>query len=328
MTDVPRIELHLHLEGAAPPDFIRRIAAEKSHRLDRVFDERGGYDFSDFTRFLQVYDAATAVLTTPDDYARLVTAICEDLAEQGVIYAETFVSPEFCGGNDLTAWRDYLAAMTEAAARAEARHGLRLRGVVTPIRHLGPERAKGAALCAAETAGAWVVGLGIGGDERVGLPADFAYSFDMAREAGLGLTAHAGEWGGPDSVRGVLDDLRVTRVGHGVRAIEDPALVDRLAEDGVVLEICPGSNIALGLYPNWKAHPIDRLRRAGVPVTVSTDDPPFFHTSLTREYDRLSDVFGWQDDTFRAINITAAQAAFCDAATRADLLTALEAKDD
>ena len=120
MTDVPRIELHLHLEGAAPPDFIRRIAAEKSHRLDRVFDERGGYDFSDFTRFLQVYDAATAVLTTPDDYARLVTAICEDLAEQGVIYAETFVSPEFCGGNDLTAWRDYLAAMTEAAARAEA----------------------------------------------------------------------------------------------------------------------------------------------------------------------------------------------------------------
>ena len=167
MTDVPRIELHLHLEGAAPPDFIRRIAAEKSHRLDRVFDERGGYDFSDFTRFLQVYDAATAVLTTPDDYARLVTAICEDLAEQGVIYAETFVSPEFCGGNDLTAWRDYLAAMTEAAARAEARHGLRLRGVVTPIRHLGPERAKGAALCAAETAGAWVVGLGIGGEDGI-----------------------------------------------------------------------------------------------------------------------------------------------------------------
>lgn len=328
MTTIPKVELHLHLEGAAPPEFIRRVADEKRIRLERVFDERGGYAFGDFTRFLQVYEAATSVLTTPADYGRLVTAVCDELAEQGVIYAETFVSPEFCGGNDLSAWGDYLAAMREAASLAEARHGLYLRGVVTPIRHLGPERAKGAALCAAETAGDWVVGMGLAGDERVCEPRDFAWSFDMAREAQLGLTAHAGEWGGPESVRAALDDLRVGRIGHGVRAAEDPALIDRLAEDGIVLEVCPGSNIALGLFSGWKAHPIDQLRRAGVPVTVSTDDPPFFHTTLTQEYDRLSDVFGWQEDAFRAINITAARAAFCDEATRTTLLTALEAKDD
>jgi adenosine deaminase len=319
LRDLPKAELHLHLEGAAPPDFIRGLAAEKGIRLSGVFDERGAYVFDDFWQFLKVYEAATSVLQTPEDYARLVTAVLQDRAEDGVIYAETFLSPDFCGGGDISAWADYLAAMREAAQAAERSMGITLRGIVTCIRHFGPDRARRSALCAAETAGDWLVGFGIAGDERAFALKDFTWSFDCAREAGLALTAHAGEWDGPTSVAAALEHLRPARIGHGVRAIEDPALVDRLAEAGTVLEVCPGSNIALGLYPSWRAHPVDRLRRAGVKVTLSTDDPPFFHTTLTREYDRLAEAFDWDEAEFAALNRTALDAAFCDPATRARL---------
>ena len=325
---LPKVELHLHLEGAAPPDLIRRIGDEKGRRLEGVFDASGGYAFRDFAHFLQVYEAATSVLSRPEDYARLTEAVLEAQAAQGIVYTEAFLAPEFCGGGDLGAWRDHLAAIREAAARAEARHGVILRGVATSIRHLGAGAARRAALCAAETAGDWLVGFGMAGDERFGAAGDFAYAFDMAREAGLGLTTHAGEWAGPASVRAALDDLRVDRIGHGVRAIEDPALVARLAREGVVLEVCPGSNIALGVYPDWAAHPVARLREAGVAVTLSTDDPPFFHTALDAEYARLADVFGWREDDFRAINRTAAEAAFCDAGTRDRVLKMLEPEND
>lgn len=321
---LPKVELHLHLEGAAPPAFIRGLAAEKNVDLSRIFDEDGHYAYADFTEFLRVYEAATSVLTTPEDYHRLTSAVLAESAASGVIYSETFLSPDFCGGRDVGAWREYLAAICEAAEAAERSDGITLRGIVTCIRHFGPDKAKETALCAAETQGDWVVGFGIAGDESMGEPGDFAYAFDMAREAELRLTAHAGEWRGPQGIRDTLDTLRPERIGHGVRAIEDPALVDRLAEDEIVLEVCPGSNIALGIYPDWRDHPIDRLRRAGVPVTISTDDPPFFHTTMDDEYDRLSDAFGWDEAELNAIARGSAQAAFCDEDTRARILKTLE----
>ncbi len=321
---LPKVELHLHLEGAAPPAFIRGLAAEKRIDLSRIFDDRGGYRFGDFREFLRVYEAATSVLTTPEDYRRLTLAVLEDRAADGVVYAETFLSPDFCGGGDPVAWAEYLAAIRDAAAQAERDAGIILRGIVTCIRHFGPDRARPVALAAAETAGDWLVGFGIAGDEAAGRPRDFAWAFDCAREAGLRLTAHAGEWAGPVSVRDALDDLRVERIGHGVRAIEDAELVRRLAREGVMLEVCPGSNIALGLYPGWAAHPVARLLDAGVRVSLSTDDPPFFHTTLGREYDRLADAFGWDSADFATINRDALAAAFCDDATRDRLLPRLE----
>jgi adenosine deaminase len=318
---LPKIELHLHLEGAAPPAFIRGLAREKAIDISGIFDAAGGYRFDGFAEFLKVYEAATSVLTSPSDYARLTRAVLEESAGHGVIYSEAFLSPDFCGGGDLAAWAEHVAAMREAA-RALAPE-IEFRGVVTCIRHFGPERARAAARCAAETAGDFITGFGIAGAETVGELGDFAWAFDCAREAGLGLTAHAGEWRGPESVRAALA-LGVARIGHGVRAIEDPALVDQLAERGTVLEVCPGSNIALGLYPGWRAHPIERLMARGVKVTVSTDDPPFFRTTMTREYDRLAEAFGWDEAVFRSLNETAARAAFCDEGTRARILTRLE----
>ncbi len=325
MRDLPKIELHLHLEGAAPPAFIRGLAKEKAIDIGGIFDERGNYRYKDFWDFLKVYEAATSVLTSPEDYARLVGAVLEECAASGVIYAETFVSPDFCGGRDPGAWREYLHAMTEAAARAEATAGISLRGIVTAIRHFGPEKARETAICAAETAGDWIVGFGLAGDEKAGAPKDFRWSFDCAREAGLRLTAHAGEWGGPESVRAALRDLEGDRIGHGVRAIEDLALVDELAEKGVVLEVCPGSNVALGLYPGFRAHPIGRLYDRGVKVTVSTDDPPFFHTTMRREFEMLHDAFDWDEGVFETLNRTALDAAFCDADTKAMIAKRLEA---
>ncbi|WP_372887893.1 adenosine deaminase [Shimia sp.] len=324
VADLPKIELHLHHEGAAPPDLIRQLAHEKRVDLSRVFDQGGGYAFKDFAHFLQVYEAATSVLQTPEDYARLTRALLEQSAANGVVYCESFLSPDFCGGGDVAAWKEYLAAIREAAERAEADLGIILRGIVTPVRHFGPDRAKRSALCAAETAGDWIVGLGMGGDETMGRQGDFAYAFDMAREAGLRRTTHAGEFAGPASVRAAIRDLGVERIGHGVRAIEDPDLVRELADRRITLEVCPGSNLALGLYPEMARHPIARLRDAGVPVTVSTDDPPFFHTTMRREYDMLAETFGWQVADFRALNQTAIDAAFCCAETRARVLKKLE----
>ncbi len=323
-TDIPKVELHLHLEGAAPPAFIRGLAREKNIDISGIFDENGGYKFEGFVPFLRTYEAACTVLQTPQDFYRLTRAVLENSAAEGVIYTEAFVSPDFCGGNDVAAWKDYMAAMQEAAAQAEARDGIVLRGILTCIRHEGPDTAKLAARCAQETAGDWLVGFGMGGDEHQFKQADFAYAFDMAREAGLRLTSHAGEWCGPGEVRDAIDHLGVERIGHGVHSIDDPALVETLAERGIVLEVCPGSNVALGVYKRWQDHPIERLRAAGVKVTVSTDDPPFFHTTLGAEYDRLADTFGWDDARFAEINRTAADAAFCDATTRAAVLKRLE----
>lgn len=321
---LPKLELHLHLEGAAPPDFIRELAGEKDIRLDGIFDDNGNYDYPDFLGFLKVYEAATQVLTGPVEFNRLMARVLEESASHGVIYTEMFLSPDFCGGGDLGAWRDYLAAMDEAADKARTTHGIQARFIVTPVRHFGPDQSRITAKLAQETAGGRLTGFGMGGDEKAFHPKDFAFSFDMAREAGLGITQHAGEMAGPQSVIDSLDYLRPSRIGHGVRAIEDARLVKRLADEGIVLEVNPGSNVALGIYADWPSHPIAALRDAGVPVTVSTDDPPFFHTDMSHEYAMLARDLGWELGDFAGINHTAASAAFCDEDTRADLIRQLE----
>ena len=322
MTDwrsLPKVELHLHLEGAAPPALIRTLAAEKGIALPGVFDAKGHYLWHDFSSFLACYEAACQVLSSPEDYARLTAAVLAAARADGVIYTEVFVSPDLCGGGDPVAWREYLAAIAGAADLP----GIEMRVIATAIRHFGPERALRAAELTADAAGHFVTGFGMGGEERFGHAADYADAFEIARAAGLSLTSHAGEFGGPASVAETLDALGVARIGHGVRAIEDPALVADLAARGTVLEVNPGSNIALGLYPDWPQHPVRALRDAGVTVTLSTDDPPYFHTDLPSEYAALSAAFGWTVEDFRALNVAAAKAAFCDEATRSAVLQQL-----
>ena len=327
---MPKVELHTHLEGCAPPAFIRGLAKEKSLDISGIFNADGTYAYRDFEHFLQVYEAACTTLQGPEDFYRLTKAVLEESASHGVVYQETFVSPDFCGGGDVAAWRDYMAAMQTAADEADRDLGITLKGIVTAIRHFGPDAAKPAATCAVETFGDFITGFGMAGAEMVGRPENYAYAFDMAREAGMPLTCHAGEWGGASMVADTLRDLKVDRIGHGIGAIEDPKLVAQIAESGVTLEVCPGSNVFLNAkikgkgLTKWADHPIQLLRDAGVKVTVSTDDPPFFKTTMTDEFDMLAQTFGWDETDFAEINQNAVAAAFCDDATRTKITKRLD----
>ena len=321
---VPKTELHLHIEGAAPPDFIRMLAAEKNGDLSKIFKDDGSYVWKDFAEFLKTYEAACSVLQTPDDFRRLTEAVLDVSAAHGVVYTEMFLSPDFCGGGDLEVWKDYLAAMTAGAENGKAKHGIETRFISTCIRHFGPEKAEQTAKITAATAGGLLTGFGMGGEERHLQASDFTKAFEIAGAAKLGLTSHAGEICGADSVRETLDSMKVTRIGHGVRAIEDADLVARLAEEQIVLEVCPGSNISLNVFQTWGDHPIAKLRDAGVPVTVSTDDPPYFYTDMTQEYGNLHKTFGWDLADFQDINRTAMNAAFCDDETRQRVMAKFE----
>ncbi len=322
----PKIELNLHLEGAAPPSFIRGLARERHMDLGGLFTTEGRYVWNDYATFRKAHDAASSVVQSPEDHHRMVLAVLEESAANGVAYTEIYISPQSCGGQR-DAWVDHVAAMREAAEHAQRRMGIIMRGIVAVTRHHGPDKARQSALCAAETAGDFILGLGLTGDETICDPKDFRWAFDCAREAGLRLACDAGERRGPSSIRDALRDLGPRRIGQGARAIEDLALVDELAEQGIVLDLCPGANIALGLYPGWRAHPAGQLYHRGVRITLSTAFPAFFGTTMTEAYDRLAEAFDWDEGVFDAIARTSLEAAFCDSATRARVQKRLETPD-
>ena len=321
-TQLAKTEIHLHLEGAAPPAFIKTLAGEQGLTLEGVFDEAGHYRWQDFTDFLDVYQRATSVLTTADHYRRLVEVVLRQSAADGVVYTEFFVTPQIAGRSDAVAWAEHLAAMEEGA---DAVDGIDARFISITIRNMGPDEAVKAAQLTVAHPSRRLTGFGMAGDERHLGAADYARAFAIAREAELGLTCHAGELVGAGSVVDTLDHLKVTRLGHGVRAIENPDVVRRLVDEGIVLEVNPGSNLAIGVYPDLAAHPITKLRDAGVAVTISTDDPPYFHITLSGEYEALARHHGWTQDDFLTANRHAMRAAFCDDETRARALSRLDA---
>ncbi len=321
---VLKAELHVHIEGTARPELVRRLAAKHQIRLDGLFDETGSYRWRDFVEFLSAYDHAASVFRTPEDYRALAYEYQMAAAREGVIYDEMFASPDHGVASGLSE-RAYLEALAQGIQDAEAEAGIVGRIVVVGVRHYGAASVRRAAEIAVSCGIPEVVGFGLAGNEASGTVQDFAPAFAIAREAGLGLTAHAGEVIGAESVRAALDHWGVTRIGHGVRAVEDADLVRRLAAEGVVLEVSPGSNVALGVFASRTAHPFDQLRRAGVPVTLASDDPPFFWTSIGAEYDETARIHGLDAAEMTGITRTALDAAFCDPATRARLLARLDA---
>ncbi|MCP4386243.1 MAG: adenosine deaminase [Hyphomicrobiales bacterium] len=320
----PKAELHCHIEGAANPALVQRLATRYRVDLDGLLDRRGGYAWHDFASFLDAYGRVSSVFRTRDDFRALALDHFTSLAAAGAIYGEIFIAPDIAAEYGV-AIDDYVAGLDDGIAEAEAATGIVGRMIVTGIRHLGPEPVRALAGWAAANPHPRITGFGLAGDESQHHAGDFAEAFRIAREAGLGLTAHAGELEGPESVRAALDHFAVARIGHGVRAIEDRALVHRLVEEGVVLELCPSSNVALGLYPDLAAHPFRRLMDAGVRVTVNSDDPPFFHTSLGHEYEVVSDVQTLGQSALGRITRTAIEAAFVDPVTRGELLGRLPA---
>jgi adenosine deaminase len=204
---------------------------------------------------------------------------------------------------------------------ARSASGIESRVLVTAVRNFGIARAEAVARTAAEQPHPYVTGFGLAGDEAGYPPGPFAGAFAIAHAAGLGLTCHAGEWAGAESVRAALAlPVPVPRLGHGVRSVEDPGLVRELAERDIVLEVCPTSNVALGAYPNYAAHPFPVLREAGVRVTLGSDDPPYWEASIGGEYAVARREWGLDDAALRDITRTALEAAFVPDDLRAVLL--------
>ncbi len=316
-----KAELHCHIEGATPPALA--LAQAERYGIDTSrFIRDGQYAWEDFTSFVESYDATANLFRTEEDYALLAETYLTGIAEDGAIYSELIVSPD--QGDAVGIGADaYISGLAEGAQRAKVKTGIETRFLVVGIRHFGPERVVKAAEYAARRPHPLVTGFNLAGEERMHRVADFARAFDIARDAGLGITIHAGELSGAFSVRDALDHVRPSRISHGVRAIQDGDLVKRLADEGVVLEACPGSNVALKVFPDFQSHPLRALHAAGVRVTLNSDDPPFFHTSLAREYEVAASIMGFSDAEILGMTRTAIEAAFVDAPTRQRLLSAL-----
>lgn len=316
---VVKAELHCHLEGTAHPELVLSQAQKYGVKADDYIDPIKGYIWEDFSSFLRAYDFAASLFRTPEDYVELAKDYYLRIAKDGAIYAEMFASPDHAKriGCSYTALID---AIVEGINLAKDKTNIEGRIIVVGVRHSGTEIVESAAMMAAKNPHVMVTGFGMAGDERFGKVKDFVRAFDIARDAGLRLTTHAGEFCGPKSIEQSLKYLKVERIGHGVRAIEDTNLVKRLAEEEIVLEVCPGSNIALDVYPNFETHPFKKLEQAGCKVTLNSDDPPHFHTSLKREYEIAEKSFGYGKKALLNFTRTAIKGAFVDEKTKNILL--------
>lgn len=322
MLDVPQAELHVHLEGTAPPELIRRIAQRNGLTLPAgLVTDDDAFHWHDFLDFLRAYDAAASVIRTPQDFRDITYEYLVARAGEGAIYVELIAAPqaaEAAGVEDA----DHVAALAQGIGDARAETGVEARILMSAIRHLGAEAAEDVARRTLAHPHPYVTGWNIGGDEAGFPPGQFARAYAIVAEAGLGLTCHAGEWAGPESIRGALA-LGVSRISHGVRAVEDPELVRELAERGTVLECCPTSNVVLGVYESYDEHPLLALREAGVKVTLGSDDPPYFGASLAGEYAVARESFGLNEAELRGLTRTALEAAFVQDDVRERLLVGL-----
>jgi len=300
----------VHLEGTAPPDLVRRLAERNGMPVpDGVFETPERFAYTDFLDFLRTYDLAASVIRTGDDYRDVTYEYLAGCAREGALYVELTASPDHAALVGLSD-EEHLDGIARGIDDARAEFGIEGRILISCVRNFGVEQALRVAGYAAELPHPYVVGFSMAGDEENFPAGDYAEPFGIAASAGLGCTVHAGEWAGADSVRAALE-LPVTRIGHGVRAIEDAALVEQLVEREIVLECCPTSNVVLGAFPTYEEHPLPRLRAAGVKVTLGSDDPPYFGASIGGEYAVCSERFGYDDDQLRDITRTALEAAFC-----------------
>lgn len=319
LTRLPKAELHCHIEGAVAPGLLHRLADRNGIRLPTaMFAPDGRYAWTDFSDFLDAYDRASECLRHPADYRDIMYEYLMACAAEGAVYVEVFSSPDHAAAVGMS-YAGHLEGLTAGIDDAFTEAGIIGRVIVTCVRHLGPQRAVEIVRSMKAEPHPYVVGFGMGGDEHRFVLADFVPAFRLAHEAGYACTVHAGEVAGPDSVRQAIDLLPVSRIGHGVRAAEDSRLLEDIARRGIVLEVCPGSNLALGLYPDHASHPLPRLIAAGCRVTLNSDDPPFFGTSIGREYAAAAKHFGLSEAALLRITETAVDAAFVDPETRLSL---------
>jgi adenosine deaminase len=291
---LPKAHLHLHLEGGMRPATLAERAAHYGIPLPTVGD------YHSFTEFAAMYEAACAVLRTHDDLRRLVREAVEDAAASGAVWLEMGVRPTIHRGK-FAGDADVLDTMLEEAGRAGADLGVGVGALMTVDRTAPLGIAMEEAELACDRVGRGVVSFGLANDEVGHPPEGFAEPFALCREAGLLSCPHAGELEGPASIWGALDALCADRIQHGVRCLEDPVLVERLAASDVCLDVCPTSNACLGVVPSIEEHPLPRLLEAGITCSLNGDDPLFFGASLLDEYELCRSRLGLSDEQLAGI---------------------------
>jgi aminodeoxyfutalosine deaminase len=281
----PKIELHIHLEGSIRARTLLQIAKRNDVPLPASTVEglAGLYQFRDFEHFIEVWRLTTRALRTEQDFRQVVTDYAAEAASHGAVYLEGIFTPAEPVGRG-SGWDEVFAGYCDGARQAAEEHGVQVRLTPDIPRGYPLEIAELTARHAVAYRDRGVVGIGLGGPEAQYPPEAYARAFEIARDGGLGSVPHAGEAAGPSSVRGALDTLRADRIRHGVRAAEDPGLMRELAARGVVLDVCPISNLRTGVVSSLADHPLPALTAAGVACSVSTDDPAMFDTDLSADY--------------------------------------------
>jgi aminodeoxyfutalosine deaminase len=320
----PKIELHVHLEGTLRPHTLLAIAEKNGVTLPA--DTPDGlaelFRFTDLAHFIDIWLMVTACLRTADDFRRITIDYAGEAADQGAVYIEGIFAPLQLVRRGI-AWEDVYEGFCDGIAEAREVHGVEMRLTPDLTRNATPEEIDASLRYAIAYRDRGVVGLGLGAFELEYPPDLYVEPFARAREGGLASVPHAGELGGPDAIRDALYLLHADRLRHGIRAIEDPELVAELAERGTVLDVCPVSNVRVGVVPSLEEHPLPRLVAAGVKCSLSTDDPPMFDTNLTSEYAAACSL-GLHPKTFYEAGIAGA---LCDERTRSGLVAIGESFD-
>jgi aminodeoxyfutalosine deaminase len=330
---LPKAELHLHLEGSVTPGLARRLARRRRVVLpgvadheDETADVRQAFPFTDFSGFLRLYLAIASCLREAEDFQEIVEALGAGLHAQGVGYAEVTFTPALHRSRGV-ADEVMLEGLRVGRKQVLERHDVLVRWVFDVVR-IFPEQAEPTLAFARAVErvdpGA-VVGLGLAGPEdRPHAIAPLVETFARAKAEGLHVLPHAGELAGSERIWEVVRELGAERIGHGVRCLEDPALVEYLRENGIALEVCPSSNVRLGVVRSMKEHPLPRLIEAGLAVSLGSDDPPLFETDLVQEYVRVAEAFGWGRERLVALARASIEQAFMPEERRARMLAGVE----
>jgi adenosine deaminase len=315
---IPKADMHVHLEGTITPAMVRHIAKRNGLQVPQgLFDTSGERFFwadddtaaAALKNFVQAYDVATSVMKTAQDYTDITYDYLSRSAAEKCIYAEIIISADH-GAMAGLAYAEMLAAIEKGYIRARNETGIEMRLISTCVRHYGADAALRVAQITRDNPHPLVTGFGMAGDENAGRTKDFAAAYDLC---GLSFrNAHAGEAAGPESVRQARDILHVRRFGHMVRAIEDKDLMQELAAQKAVPEVCVSSNLVLKVYADYKSHPLRRFFDMGLPVVLGSDDPTFFQTSIGREYQIAQEEFGFSDAELLQITRNAIDCSFAD----------------
>jgi aminodeoxyfutalosine deaminase len=320
----PKIELHVHLEGTVRPRTLLEMARRNGLPLpaDTVEGVRELYRFTDFAHFIEVWVTTTNVMRTADDFRRITLDYAAEAAGHGAVYLEAIFSPIERVARGV-GWEELFEGYCDGAQQAFEQHGVVVRLTPDAYRGAPTDAVEQLARYAVKYSDRGVVGLGLGGAEQAVPAAQYAKAFAIARDGGLGAVPHAGESAGPASIRETIDALGADRIRHGIRAIDAPALVEDLVARGVVLDVCPTSNLRTRVVDDIGHHPLPRLLATGVGCTLGTDDPAMFGTDLGREHEIARRLGVRPRDLYDA----GVRGALCDAATKDRLRVIGDAAD-